>query len=166
MVKNLRQRAEIAEAQLAFQGHSQTAGEPKSIKAGYPGESHTLDGIWIAAENIWVGFRTLDNRYWNAFGIGLEASNSIRCEINFPIEGRNDQISGVLAKDEAGVVWILHRGRLRGVTRAQFERQYRGKWKNAEGDPYAVVAALGEPDFVKHVADFVRVAAAMKIAAK
>jgi hypothetical protein len=94
--------------------------------------------------------------------MGLLPSNSICCEVNFPIEGKSVQIAGVLARDETGTVWILHRGRFRGIGRALFEKHYKGKWQNAEGDPYAVVAALGQPNLVRHVADFVRLVHGIK----
>ncbi|MGO8735591.1 MAG: hypothetical protein ACLQVM_22660 [Terriglobia bacterium] len=107
-----------------------------------------------------MGSIVLHNRYWNAFGIGLRASNSICCEINFPIEGKNEQIAGALAKDEQGAVWVLHRGKIgggkKGVSKALFEKHYKGPWSNAEGDPFAVVGTLGQEDFVKHVSDFVK----------
>ena len=146
--------------------HFQEAGVSTKIRAGYKGESLELDGFWIEPEGVWAGFRVLKNRYWNAFGIGLRASNSISCEINFPIEGKSQRIAGVLAKDEDGRVWVLHRGIIGGgklgVSRALFEMHYKGAWKNAEGDPFAVVAILGQPDLVKRVADFVRLVNTIK----
>ena len=114
MLHILKKRAETAEAQAAFAKHFEDAGESKTIKAGYKGATHELEGYWIVSEGIWIGFRVLANRYWNAFGIGLQPSNSVRCEINFPIEGKNEQVAGVFAKDQQGAVWVLHRGRIGG----------------------------------------------------
>ena len=160
MLSILIQRAEIAEAQAAFAKRFENAGERKRIMAGHKGETRELDGFWIASEGIWIGFQVLYNRYWNAFGIGLQVSNSVRCEINFPLEGKNMQIAGVFAKEDHGSTWVLHSGRIgggkKGVSKALFERQYKGRWLNAEGDPFAAVANLSHLDFVKQVADFVK----------
>ncbi|MHB8655698.1 MAG: hypothetical protein ACYDA9_17675 [Terriglobia bacterium] len=166
MLRILKQRTEIAVAQAVFEKHFEDAGERRTIKAGHPGETHELDGFWIASEGIWVGFRVLRNRYWNAFGLGLQASNSIICEINIPIEGENVQIAGVFAQEENNLTWVLHRGRIgggkKGVSKALFEKHYNGRWLNAEGDPFAVVANLSQPDFVKCVADFVKLVDGIK----
>lgn len=160
MISILKQRAEIAEAQAAFAKRFEDAGERKNIRVGHKGETHELDGFWIESEGIWIGFRVLRNRYWNAFGIGLQASNSVRCEINFPLEGRNVQIAGVFEKEDHNSTWVLHSGRIgggkKGISKALFERKYKGRWLNAEGDPFAAVTNLGEADLVKNVADFVR----------
>lgn len=100
LLKVLRGSAEVKEAQNKFEEAFRIAGVRKTVKAGHKGETLVLDGYWISAENLWVGFRRLRNRYWNAFGVGLSASNSIACEINFALDGDNPRVAGVLAKDE------------------------------------------------------------------
>jgi hypothetical protein len=166
MLHILKQRAEIKEAQVAFAKCFEDAGEKMTLRVGHKGETHELDGHWIASEGIWFGFRVLHNRYWNAFGIGLQPSNSVRCEINFPIESRIPNIAGVFAKESEGPVWVLHSGRIgggkKGVSKALFERRYKGRWLNAEGDPFAAVGNLGQADFVSCVANFVRLVDGMK----
>jgi hypothetical protein len=119
LLKILHAFNEIAQAQNQFEMRFRAAGEQKEVKVGHNGQNQVMEVRWLPQEGIWVGSRKLSNRYWNAFGIGeptLQGSNSIICEINFPLEGVSRAIAGVLAKDEQGVVRVFHRGKT-GLTR-------------------------------------------------
>jgi hypothetical protein len=61
--------------------------------------------------------RPIENRYWCTFGTGEPAegvSLSIVCEVNIPIEGINRRVAGAFARDEAGLVCLLHGGKVGG----------------------------------------------------
>lgn len=116
-----------------------------------------MEGYELPAEGVWAGFKRLRNRYWNAFG--LTGSRSIVCEINFPFDGTNRRVAGVLATDSTGEICVLHRGRIgggrQGIGKALFKRHFTGRWISIEGDEMALVGSLKDRSFVKQVAGFV-----------
>ena len=163
MLKILHDFNEIAQAQNQFEERFRTAGEQKTVKVGHKGQNHLMEVCWMPQEGIWAGPKKLSNRYWNAFGVGkptLQGSNSIICEINFPLKGVSRAIGGVLAKDEQGVVWVFHRGKIgggrKGIGPKLFREHFQGKWDSVLGDAVVSIGPISDSDFVKLVARFVK----------
>jgi hypothetical protein len=73
------------------------------------------------------------------------------------LRGIERGISGVLTKDEKGVVWVCHRGIINRVSRAVFLSAYKGTkaWVWGE-DEVAVIGAISNPDFLAQVSIFVK----------
>ncbi|MGE5580206.1 MAG: hypothetical protein ACM3WU_09210 [Bacillota bacterium] len=72
---------------------------------------------WFSEPGLWVSFRR-PRRYWNAYGFAKPRGTSpvgIDFEINFPFVGVDRRIGGALAQDEAGTVYMVHRGKLGGA---------------------------------------------------
>jgi 5-methylcytosine-specific restriction protein A len=163
MFKILHDSIEIARAQGEFEARFRSAGKQMVVKVGHKGEIHEMEVSWMPAERIWAGSRKLTNRYWNAFGIGKPSprnSNSIVCEINFPLHGVSRRIGGVLAKDDEGIIRVFHRGNIgggrRGVGPQLFRNQFKGKWESVLGDDVILIGSISAPDFVGLVSQFVK----------
>ena len=171
MLNYLRDEREISQAQLDFQNRFECVGEKMDVRVGHKGQGYKMDVTWVSSVGIWTGPRKLHNRYWNAFGVGqpkaLPSSNSITCEINFPLQGVNRKIAGILAKDDQEIIWVLHRGNIGGgkprVGPELFRNRFNGKWTSVEGDDAAEVGPISSPDFIDLVSRFVKDVYGMKL---
>lgn len=110
------------------------ADERITVNIGYQGGTMYDENIsWSRELGIWFYFDEIsESRYWNAFGIEKPSENSsvsIRCEINFPLSGINRSIGGAFVKDNAGNIFIVHRGRISRVRKSLFKDRYQGKWR-------------------------------------
>jgi hypothetical protein len=139
-----------------------------AVRLGHPGASASARICWCEGLGIWFCFRKAGvDRYSNVFGVrkpGGNASLSITCEINVPLRDIDRRLGGVFAEDEAGRIFLVHRGRLgggrKGVGKALFEQHYRGVWTSLEdGDArssVAVVGMLSSPRLPRQIGQFVR----------
>jgi len=159
----VREASEIAALQAEFQELLIRNGQVIKTKVGHQGETRDMDVVWIPSAGIWVGTQKLKNRFWNALGVGepqMRKSNSILCELNFPLIGVNRNIAGVLARDENKAIWIGHRGRLGGdkhIRIEDFKSWFRGKWMTVEGDDIvAGVGSLRGGELIPEISAFVR----------
>ena len=130
---------------------------------GYPG-GH---GEWPAYFNddMWWGKPRRENdRIYNWFGtekLVLKQINNISVEINVPRAGINRKVNGLFAKDEdSGDVFIMHRGKLRGVEKDTFLSWYRGRPQTIkDGDRISEalpIACLDSSDSYYLIRDFTR----------
>jgi len=160
--KYIRDANEIARLQKEFRQILKRNGEPIKTKVGHRGGTRDMEVLWFPSINVWIGSQKLKNRFWNALGVGkpqMRKSNSILCELNFPLRGVNRRIAGILAKDEKGRVWIGHRGRLGGakhITIDNFKSWFRGKPMKVEGDDVVVVGNLSGGRIIFRIGSFVR----------
>jgi hypothetical protein len=94
----------------------------KFVRIGHMGES--FEGKVFCATNLGIWFiprKQTGNRYWNAFGVGRPSRDAhvfSTCEINFPLQGLDRRIGGAFARDEAGKIFVVHRGKIGGGKRA------------------------------------------------
>src|SRR5713101_4854285 len=146
--------AQVSAAQAAFEDRLRTGATIATVNVGFQGGGAELEVAWQPSVDIWSGSRKIENRYWNAFGIGepdTHGSNSIVCEMNFPLSGMSAKIQGVLAKDEHGAVWLCHKGGIgggkKGVGPNLFWQQFPGKWVSVSGDRVACITSIGAPHF-------------------
>jgi len=128
---------------------------------------------WIPSVEIWYFSTGLDNRWWNAFGLGQPSTNKnmrIACEINIPMYGINRCIAGGFAED-GDKVFVVHRGNKYGggklgITKDLFWRSYTGTAKDADDGgrttKVAVVAELGDANLAADTANFTRWIARIK----
>lgn len=135
---------------------------------GYQGESHKETFYWSSDLLMWGIFQKTSNRYWNAFGLldkpRLPKLNSIGVEINFPFKGIKRNVSGIIAKDENGNLFIAHRGRIgggrKGIGKTLFLNNYRGKWVDVKDknkiDSVALIGMLDSPRFIQQILNFVQ----------
>jgi hypothetical protein len=123
--------------------------ERVSTVIGYPGGNQSSRVYWAEDLGIWLGCDVIEkSRYWNAFGTRNPKQNKmvpICCEINFPLSGINRQISGAVAADERGRLFLVHRGQIgggrKGIGAALF-------WKHFDGKPSIVVDGDRETELV------------------
>jgi hypothetical protein len=144
-----------------------------AVKIGHPGESFRAKILWAGVHGIWFHTRTVaGDRYRNAFGLGRPPDGgavSSTIEINVPTGSLDRKIGGAFAMDDAGRVFLIHRGKIggrRGVGKSLFEAHYRGVWSEVEdGDTLSAVVVIGElqsPLFIRQLAQFVRKVDAIK----
>ncbi len=137
------------------------------VRLGHPGGSMEAHVYYLPQLDIWFFCRKLaDSRFWNAFGCGRPAAGTIRpitCEINFPLQGIDRRIGGLLAADGKGDSYLLHRGRIsggkKGIGQDLFRRRYNGVWtwlRDGDSDsPALVIGRVKSPFFPRQVAQFV-----------
>lgn len=97
------------------------AGTRSESTVGFPGGSEQVAvwwsdraGIWLCPPSQWPADL---NRHWFGYGTvrpGDRSALPIAVEINFPKEGINRRVKGLLASDGLGRVVICHSGHLGG----------------------------------------------------
>lgn len=119
-------------------------------RMGGPVLWHEDLGLWGTFGETWLSNE--NRRPWNSFGqIPSAFRDHIIVEINPPKAGKNTNVQGVFATDQAGRRWILHQGRMtiRGhiVTQGEFAR-FSGRtpemvvFADGEKRPYHKVACI------------------------
>ena len=143
------------------------------LGANFVENVHTNGNLWFFSK---LAGEPEPNRYWNAFGLfSTEEPSNIAVEINFPIEGTNRRIAGLLARDDrSNQVKVLHRGGIgggrKGIGKNAFRSWYRKRFPNNFVDvdegmknpiESILIGPIGESSlitnleiFVKSVADF------------
>lgn len=143
---------------------------------GHPGGQLEGRVFWRPDLDLWVCCRKLENRFWNAFGLGSPFDRTgalpIVVEVNFPLQGIKRNIGGVFLKDEAGEVYVAHRGQIggskAGVGKHQFLRY--AHWRivtirdGEKTSEVMLLGALSDPELPALVADFVQVVSEFKAA--
>lgn len=132
-------------------------------------------GVWLCRHDNWDGYEL--DRYWCAYGVqvpGSVSGLSITVEINFPREGIDRRVSGILAKDPSGTLVICHTGRLgggkKGVGKTAFVDWMGisrvpvvdGDGRTTEAYP---VTEIGSDRMVSQIAQYVHTCAAFKVRA-
>ncbi len=132
-------------------------------------------GIWLCRHDKWDGKEL--RRYWLAYGVqrpGSASSLSITVEINFPRQGIDRRVAGLLAADAAGKLVICHTGRLgggkEGVGKDAFAKWYdRSPVDVIDGDGRVTkaftVAEVHSDRIVAQIAEYVHDCAAFKAGA-
>lgn len=131
--------------------------------------------FWLPGLNLWACCGKLKNRFWNAFGLGpLSDTGTLRIvvEINFPFEGIRRNIGGVFLEDEAGEVYVGHRGRIGGGKAGVGKRQFVGHAHlpliavrdGKQMSEVMLLGALSDPELPALVTDFVQAVFDFKLA--
>ena len=146
---------------------------------GYQGGNYKTDCLY-ANEKFWFVSTTLENRYWNAFGLvsklNIKTSNNIAVEINIPLNRINRWIAGLFAEDSVtGNTTLLHRGNIGGGRKGIGKRQFL-EWYDEETvqvnsssdskksiDDVLFVADLNSSDIASQIGKFVMNVADFKI---
>lgn len=137
------------------------------IIIGYPSGSFRATVYYSSTLNIWWFFHKNEkNTFINLFGIGKPVegrNNNIVVQINYPAQGINRSYAGMLAKNHANGVFLLHDGGIgggrKGIGKSLFFEKYQGereiiKFKKKE-NKFAVIGQINSDRFVNQVADFV-----------
>ncbi len=145
---------------------SQSA-ERMRVSLGHQGATVKAWVYYLSSLDLWFTSRKLaDGRFWNAFGCGRpdkEKLKPIVCEINFPPQGIDRRTGGVLAADDQGDIYLLHRGRIgggkRGVGQTLFRERYQGVWtwlrEGKSTSPALVIGRIKSVLLARQVARFV-----------
>lgn len=139
-----------------------------STVIGYPGGNQSSKVYWAEDLGIWFAWDVIEkSRYWNAFGTRNPEENKmvpICCEINFPLSGIDRRISGAVAEDERGRMFLVHRGQIGGGRKGIGAELF---WKNFDGERslvldgdrernLVVVGSIESPRLLRHIQFFVR----------
>lgn len=138
-------KAEVSRCQARFEeGLRNNLSLYEKRDVGYQGGTVKDMAIYAdGKEGFWFGTMLLTKslaqkyaksyspRCWNAFGFGAEERGalSITVEINVPLDGINNRIQGLFAKDtETGRYFILHRGKInvgrKGIRKGAYKDFY------------------------------------------
>jgi hypothetical protein len=169
MLRVMEDRQELQRAEITFQSLMKgRANQVARQTVGWPGGSREEEVSFSLGLGIWWVMREHEEgRYWNVFGElqqGQAQVGNIDVEINFPLEGIERSIGAVLAKDDAGKISVLHRGKIgggkKGVSKTLFEKRWNGPWENVQdgnrSTRMVLVGRLDDQRFPEKVADFVR----------
>ncbi len=155
-----------------------TKGETRWI--GFQGGQVEGEVRWLDGEGYWCCLADSPPRkgwrYWSAFGVVPRADARdpliITTEINPPREGINRRVAGILARDSAGGVFLLHTGRIGGgkpgVGRSAFLSYLESPnlqdvaWPDGEVTRAVLIGRIDRPTLRSQVGEFVRQVAAFK----
>ena len=139
---------------------------------GGTGGSFATTIAYAPSLDLWYAAQQNGKTYWHGFGNGAPQAGkkvALASEINIPASGPNRAISGTFARDDAGRVWLLHRGKIRGG-KALFFARYNGATVTVQdGDKEercALISAVDDPEIAAHIAHFVAAVVRIKAAAK
>ena len=167
-------RSAVRKIESAFKSE----GIPHETVVGFPGGSEEVTVWWSEMAGIWLcppsEWGWLENRYWFGYGTirpGDQSSLPIAVEINFPKEGINRRVKGLLASDGGERVLICHNGQLGGRLGAGTGNAFAQYWgrdtvavvdgDGRETEAFAV-AELDSSRVISQIAEFVRACAAFK----
>ena len=139
---------------------------------GGAGGSFATTVAYAPSLDLWYAAQQNGKTYWHGFGNGAPQAGkkvALASEINIPADGLNRAISGAFARDGAGRVWLLHRGKIRGG-KALFFAHYNGTTVTVQDgdkeDSCALISAVDDPEIAAHIARFVAAVVRIKAAAK
>jgi len=139
---------------------------------GGAGGSFATTAAYAPSLDLWYAAQQSDKTYWHGFGNGAPQAGkkvALASEINIPADGLNRAISGAFARDDAGRVWLLHRGKIRGG-KALFFAHYNGATVTVQDgdkeDSCALIGAVDDPEIAAHIARFVAAVVHIKAVAK
>ena len=139
---------------------------------GGAGGSFATTAAYAPSLDLWYAAQQNGKTYWHGFGNGAPQAGkkvALASEINIPADGLNRAISGAFARDGAGRVWLLHRGKIRGG-KALFFAHYNGATVTVQDgdkeDSCALISAVDDPEIAAHIARFVAAVVRIKAAAK
>ena len=139
---------------------------------GGAGGSFATTAAYAPSLDLWYAAQQNGKTYWHGFGNGAPQAGkkvALASEINIPADGLNRAISGAFARDDAGRVWLLHRGKIRGG-KALFFAHYNGATVSVQDgdkeDSCALIGAVDDPEIAAHIARFVAAVVRIKAAAK
>jgi len=169
MLRILEDESTIRRCQQVFMRRLKAFADDRiRVRIGHMGESFEGKVFCAGSLGIWFIPRKQDgNRYWNAFGVGRPSKDAhvfSTCEINFPLQGLDRRIGGAFARDEAGRIYVVHRGKIgggkKGIGKSLFEDQYRGVWSLVQDGSVetnvVLIGHLGSSRFARQVSQFVR----------
>jgi len=133
-------------------------------------EKHTVWGkknktIYYHPEyNIWFYEEKNDDnkdklKFLNGFGIGKPTTQTaiIDCQINFPVNSEENNLSGKLANNDRGELMILHTGNFSKMKNDFFRENYRGKYvESKDGKSYVFVGEMNSNKLIEQITDFVK----------
>lgn len=167
----LTDRVEIRSAFDTLAAHLKRHARPYTRKVGWHGGGGEFPVYWRPEEQIWCMFEPdrEKTRYWCCFGTSdpANANNlTIVGEINPTKDGVNRRNAGVFVRDEYGVVYIAHSGKLGGgrpgIGKSAFLRAYRGDnvedidWPDDYEGCAIVIGRIDGPHLPAQIAHFIR----------
>ena len=138
------------------------------LGANFVENVHTNGNLWFFSK---LAGEPEPNRYWNAFGLfSIDEPSNIAVEINFPINGINRRVAGLLARDDStNQINVLHRGNIgggrKGIGKKAFRSWYRKRYPEKfvdvdEGlkDPIEsiLIGPIGENSLITNLERFVK----------
>lgn len=162
---------EIREAFVVVSTNLKKGTKPfKKQQVGWPGGSGKYTVYWRSKERIWSMLepRQIENRYRVSFGTEQPPqpkSLSITCEMNPPFRKYNRRIAGAFLKDDVGVIYLAHSGKVgggrKGIGKSAFQKYWRGEnvetveWPDARKTEMIVIGRIDGARLPSQIAHFV-----------
>lgn len=176
MIQIIDDRSQIASTIESLRETIIDAGaETRQAQMGHQGGLIETDVHWLPEHDLWAAFRDRGSRYWNAFGIGApfdEQSLSMIVQVNPPKDGIDRRTGGAFGHDDAGSIYVLHRGKIgggrKGIGKNAFLSFFAGTGPirpTSDGDqesPLIVIGALDDSTFIPALGAFVHQVARFK----
>jgi hypothetical protein len=174
----LENKIEIKNCQLDLAKKiKRSASSSGKLWMGIPGGSFWAKAYWCDKERFWWAYAPPHRpsyRHWNAFGT-LEKdkkpqwgqkkhSLNITAEINIPEKGNRWSVAGIFAKDDNGIIYIGHNGRIfskKGIGKNAFLVNYsaRDSWYQIYGSAgsksVAIISSMDDKNIVSNIGFFV-----------
>lgn len=136
---------------------------------GFPSGSWRTQ-VYFDNNSIWYSTYLIEGRRnWNGFGLAeslnQNRSNNIVVEVNTPLSGINKSVSGLFAKDDAGKIFLLHRGKIgggrKGIGKNTFLEWYQKKPTTVVDDknksqPAILIGNISSKSIVLKLHEFVK----------
>jgi hypothetical protein len=140
--------------------------EHKKHMIGYPGGVSRATIYYSKPLNFWMAFETATGRHFNPCGIGYPfsvGSPAPHIEINFPISGIDRRVAGSFLRDEDGVIYVAHSGKIGGGTKGVGMKaflEYYPAWttvtSGSRDQTMYVLGRLDDPKLVKKLVAFTK----------
>jgi hypothetical protein len=163
-------REQITQAYAHFAGVISEGGTALERMVGFKGASEMAQLLWHSELQLWVLLQPdrIDTRYWCAFGIDdphPAGMLSITCEINPPKEGIDRRCAGLFVRNQSGVVFLAHSGKVGGGRAGIGKTAFLDHWgqddivsvlfPDGEENDYIILGRLDGSDFRERLARFV-----------
>ncbi len=120
-----------------------------------------VDIYYSKLSNLWFSYIEHENRYLYAFGLNEPKkgnSNTPVCVFDFPKDRIEKNALGVFSRNSKGIVFILHRGTIQGITN-EIQTKFKEKMVEAdEGDgktDFILIGNLNDPQIPNKLSEFV-----------
>ncbi|MFO1158864.1 MAG: hypothetical protein U1E60_08495 [Reyranellaceae bacterium] len=156
--------------------HSALKGVPaRNVRLTWRGGELTTTIRWMRDEGFWWALEARParnaaaGRYALLLGHAPDAParrESVTCEINLLRAGTDRRLAGLIARDDAGALYLVHSGRIGGTRRGRRKADFRAflsdgvwsalTWPDGRETEALVVAPLDSPRFARLLGQFVK----------
>jgi hypothetical protein len=142
---------------------------------GWPGGGSHYTVYWRSRDSFWIAFQKYKGRFWCGFGTNQPTRGkglSITCEINAPLKGVDRRLAGVFVRDDSGIIYLAHSGRVgggrRGIGKTAFLEYWRGEniepveWPDKKQTSVILIGRIDRAELSAQIGHFIHEVDAFK----